>query len=172
MKTDNDDIVLVDAKNETEKPEEKKTDINDDFFSKYSRIDTPLLNPQPTEKESSHPHNEQPINEPEQKERKPRATKKKYFKGQYLSGALFLVMCDMIVPIAISLLNDLFDGKNKVRVLDLQLTPEQKQTLTPIADEAMKELEITSNPLIVLGLVSIGMYGSNFMEAKMGIKNE
>lgn len=91
--------------------------------------------------------------------------------GQFITGALFLLLIDMLVPLLIGLLNDRF-GKTSIDVKKLKLTPEQKRELEPVCDAVVKYINFTANPVILLLISLSGIYGLNFMALKQMAKIE
>lgn len=74
----------------------------------------------------------------------------------YISGAILLVLCDVVFPRGITLV---FGGNAETR-RKMKLTAEEKRELTPLADEAAKELLSGLTPvqqfLIAMGAVYAG----------------
>ena len=82
--------------------------------------------------------------------------------GNIITGALFLLLIDMLVPLLIGLLNDRV-SKNKIDIKQLKLTKEQKNELEPICDAVVKHINFTANPIVILVLSLSGIYGINYM---------
>ena len=82
-----------------------------------------------------------------------------------LTGALFISMIDILVPLLIEVVNNKF-SKEKIKASDLTLTAEQQKRLSPIADELVKRLNLDLHPglLLILGLA--GIYGLNYAAIK------
>lgn len=87
--------------------------------------------------------------------------------GAVIDGALFLMLIDLLVPFLISVLNNKFSDK-KIKDSDLQLTSEQKKKLEPLADRVVQMMSLKANPVVLLTMAMTGIYGLNFMAAKMG----
>lgn len=83
--------------------------------------------------------------------------------GNVISGALVLMLIDLLIPKLLTLANNKFNKKKKIKSKQLQLTTEQRTSLEPIADLAMKQIMLQGNPLTVLTLSLIGIYGLNFL---------
>ncbi len=82
-----------------------------------------------------------------------------------LTGALFISMIDILLPLLIEVVNNKF-SKDKIKASDLTLTAEQQKRLSPIADELVKRLNLDLHPglLLILGLA--GIYGLNYAAIK------
>jgi hypothetical protein len=79
-----------------------------------------------------------------------------------ISGAMFLLLIDIAMPNIIALVNNRF-AKNKITASSMQMTRQQKEELSPLADEVAKQLMLKGNPVTVLIFSLIGIYGINFM---------
>lgn len=86
--------------------------------------------------------------------------------GDLLSGAMFLMLINLMIPAIMAGLNNKF-SKDKMKAGDLALTTSQENKLAPIADRVLKQLNIQANPTLLLFLSIVGIYGTNFMVAKM-----
>lgn len=82
-----------------------------------------------------------------------------------ISGALLVLMIDLIIPNIIVFANNKIT-KEKIKAKDLQLTNAQKNELQPVADEVAKTIALQANPLIVLVVTLLGIYGVNLMALK------
>ena len=88
------------------------------------------------------------------------------FKGSnIMSGIMLLVLVDSILPLAISFINNKY-SKRKVKSTSLKMTKTQKNELQPIADEVVKLLNVEANPIFMLSISMIGIYGLNLAEAR------
>lgn len=87
--------------------------------------------------------------------------------GELLTGALFITLVDLIMPILMVGLNNRF-SKQKIKVKDLQLTAAQQKELAPIADRVVKQINIEANPTMLLICSMLGIYGANFAVQKFG----
>ena len=86
-----------------------------------------------------------------------------------ITGALMMMLIDLALPQLIAFANNKLNKKGKkIQATALQMTPEQRKELEPVADQVAKEMMIQANPLTVLIISMIGIYGINFMM----IKNE
>jgi|GEM_PF-1976715 hypothetical protein len=81
---------------------------------------------------------------------------------QLLSGAMFLLLIDLIIPNLLVFLNNK-SSKKKMKATALQLTNEQKRELAPLADEVAKQVAMKGNPLTIFIVSLLGIYGLNFM---------
>lgn len=82
-----------------------------------------------------------------------------------LTGALFLMLLDMFIPFIIAMVNNRF-SKQKIDVKLLQLHPDQRKALEPIADKVIEQVKLKGNPLIIFVVSYLGMMAMNFMLAK------
>jgi hypothetical protein len=82
-----------------------------------------------------------------------------------ISGALLLLMIDLLIPNIIAFGNNKL-SKEKIKASDLQLDNKQKKELEPIADEIAKTIALQGNPLTVLIVTLLGIYGINLMALK------
>lgn len=86
--------------------------------------------------------------------------------GDIISGALFMTMIDLLLPMAFVTANNYF-SKVKIKPDDLELTAKQKSELEPIAEKVAAQVRLTANPTVVLIFTLAGIYGMNFMKAKI-----
>lgn len=103
--------------------------------------------------------------------RKPRVGYKKQqeqtsLSGEILTGALFITMIDLCLPMIITGLNNRF-SKQKMKASDLSLTAKQKSELAPIADKVVKQFDFNANPNALLLFSILGIYGANFAMVKL-----
>jgi hypothetical protein len=110
-----------------------------------------------------------------QNEKSKRGRKSKQAEAQQIepapviTGALMMMLIDLALPHLLAFANNKLNKKGKkIKASDLQMTPEQRKELEPVADQVAKEMMIQANPLTVLIISMIGIYGINFMM----IKNE
>lgn len=85
--------------------------------------------------------------------------------GELISGILFLTLVDQLFPAFIAFLNNQFSDK-KIKSHQMQLTAKQKGELAPVCDELIKQWEITANPLLILSISLLGIYGMNYANLK------
>ncbi len=86
-------------------------------------------------------------------------------ESSIISGALLILMIDLVIPNIMVFVNNKVTGE-KLKVKDLQLTRSQQSELQPIADEVAKNIALRGNPLTVLIVTLIGIYGINLMALK------
>jgi len=101
--------------------------------------------------------------EPEIKDRKKR--NKKMLNSSIISGALFLLFIDLVIPNLISLVNNKV-SKKKITAELLKLSNDQRKELEPLADEVARLINLQGNPAMVLSLSLAAIYLSNFMLLK------
>lgn len=87
-----------------------------------------------------------------------------------ISGALLITLIDLLIPLAITAVNNLATDK-KVKPEMLQMTQKQKDTLAPVCDQVAQYINLTGNPVIILTVSLIGIYGMNFLMIKQSIPN-
>ncbi len=92
--------------------------------------------------------------------------KKLVISGEIITGLLFITLLDLVLPMAMTSVNNALTGE-KMSQTDLKLTQTQKNELEPIADEVMKELQLKADPIFILIVSFISIYGMKFMDAKM-----
>jgi hypothetical protein len=84
-----------------------------------------------------------------------------------ISGALMMMLIDLALPQLICFANNKLNKKGKkIQASALQMTPEQRKELEPVAEQVAKEMMLQANPLTVLIISMIGIYGINFMMLK------
>lgn len=111
---------------------------------------------------------------PKKGQRKPNAGKTIKKKGSYgtssvsgelISGILFITIIDQLLPAFIAFANNKVSN-DKVKASDMQLSAKQKNELSPICDDIIRQWEISANPALILGLSLVGIYGMNFLALK------
>lgn len=85
-----------------------------------------------------------------------------------ISGSLLITLIDLLIPLAITALNNTFSDK-KIKPEMLQMQKSQKDTLAPVCDQVAQHINLTGNPVIILIVSLIGIYGMNFLMIKQGI---
>lgn len=88
--------------------------------------------------------------------------------GMLISGALFLMLVNLCLPLGFSVINNFFN-KDKLNPEHLKLTKEQIKELDPVCDAAMKQASVTGNPVLLLVLGICTAMGLNYMVWKMGV---
>lgn len=157
-------INLVDTPPAKENHEES---IND-FLSGYDKA--PIIEQIKTS-ESETPKNE--IKTPEKFKVTAGEMEAGSISGAVLEGALILTLIDMIIPTAIVYAHKRFskDG-TKLSLSKLRLTKGQKNELTPVFDKVLKSLNVEGNPLHLLILSMLAMYGMNYLIMKQDLDYE
>lgn len=90
--------------------------------------------------------------------------------NDYINGAMFLLVIDMLFPSLIAFANNRFDDKNKIKASELQLTKQQKLDIEPLADRVAEHLLQNMNPITLFTITMSTIYGSNFMLLKANKK--
>lgn len=83
-----------------------------------------------------------------------------------ISGALFITMMDILLPLLIATVNNWRKNSVKIDSADMKLTPSQKAELAPIGDGVVREYKINANPGALLLIAGVGMYSMAFLTAK------
>ena len=86
-----------------------------------------------------------------------------------ITGAMLIMLIDMLIPLLITAINDKV-SKQKIQAEQLQLTSNQKKELAPICDDVAKHLNLSANPMVLLTVSLVGIYGINFMVIKQQSK--
>ncbi len=92
-------------------------------------------------------------------------TQQATLSGEILTGALFITLIDLCLPMIIAGLNNRF-SKQKIKASDLYLSAKQKSELAPIADKVVKQFDFNANPNALLIISMLGIYGANFAMLK------
>ena len=133
----------------------------DDFLSEYQNEATV------TEAPSMDTGNDEPV-KPKRGRRKKQD--KMFISGEVISGAMFITLIDLIIPMSIVTLNNTLDKSGrKMKVDELRMKASQRKELEPIAEEVMRELEVKANPIVIMIVSLISIYGLNFMNIKYSL---
>jgi hypothetical protein len=110
-----------------------------------------------------------PLNDEENSEIEDKKTRKKREKkvinSSIISGALFLLFIDLVIPNLISTINNRV-SRSKIGAEMLKLTTDQRKELEPLAEEVARLINIKGNPVMILSLSLGAIYLSNFMVLK------
>jgi hypothetical protein len=85
--------------------------------------------------------------------------------GDIIDGAMFLMLIDLLIPFIIAMANNRF-SESKIKASDLQLENDQIKKLTPLCDKVVSYLKLRGNPLVMLIIALVGMYGVKFAAIK------
>lgn len=181
---------IVDFGKKSDKPQEASVDEIASFLSDYKEpLKVEGITPQPAPVNATFT---QPQNEPWKGD--PRYYQRGAKKGQLrptplqariqtptvpaniqgnaiISGALLISLIDLLLPLAISALNNIASDQ-KIKPELLQMTAKQKDTLAPVCDQVSQYINLTGNPLIILTVSLVGIYGMNFLMIKQSLPNE
>jgi hypothetical protein len=83
-----------------------------------------------------------------------------------LSGALLLMLIDIALPNIMCMVNNKM-SKKKVNPKALQMSKSQMDELSPIADKVTEQLLLKGNPVSVLIISLISIYGLNLIQEKV-----
>jgi hypothetical protein len=87
--------------------------------------------------------------------------------SNYVSGYLFLICLDVVLPEMLIYIFGMYDKKFKeINAKDLQLTEDEKKIIEPLADEVVKELFGTMSPVSQFIFTMSFMYGGKLMVAR------
>lgn len=78
-----------------------------------------------------------------------------------ISGAMFITLIDLLIPLTIAGLNNLFNKKVKLEADKLKMTQSQRNDLSQIGEAVVKELKINAPHWVLLLLALFGIYGFN-----------
>jgi hypothetical protein len=82
-----------------------------------------------------------------------------------ITGSLLIILVDLLIPNLMSFANNKF-SKKKIKPSDLMLSNEQKKELEPFADAAAQQMMMKGNPVYMLIICLLGMYGVKLMALK------
>lgn len=146
---------------------EKPTSIEDinSILSGYKNVTKEETQPQPQQPQEFYKTGKK-AGQP----KKPRVTvtptqQQATLSGEILTGALFITLVDLCLPMIIAGLNNRF-SKFKIKASDLYLSAKQKSELAPIADKVVKQFDFNANPNALLVISMLGIYGANFAMLK------
>lgn len=80
--------------------------------------------------------------------------------GTLITGALFIMLIDLVMPALIAFINNQ-TTKVQIKASTLGLDDKQKKDFEKLADEAVKQLNIQANPMILLSISMGGIYMMN-----------
>jgi len=80
--------------------------------------------------------------------------------GTLITGALFIMLIDLVMPALIAFINNQ-TTKVQIKASMLGLDDKQKKDFEKLADEAVKQLNIQANPMILLSISMGGIYMMN-----------
>lgn len=83
-----------------------------------------------------------------------------------ITGGLLILLIDLALPNIIAFANNKFSKTKKIKASELQLTEEERKQLEPLAEQVAKEMSMKANPLTVLIVSLVGMYGMKLMMQK------
>jgi len=86
--------------------------------------------------------------------------------GDFISGALFLTIINLLLPMLFSIANNMV-SKKKVAYEDLQIDEKALKQLEQLSEKALRHVKIEANPVAVLLFTMLGLYAMQFMTVKM-----
>lgn len=92
-----------------------------------------------------------------------------------LTGGIFIVLIDMIFPLILETVHNIYLRKKGAPKMDarlLQMSADQRKQITPIADELVKCWNIEAHPAVLLLFAFAGVYGMNYIQARDVIVKE
>jgi hypothetical protein len=82
-----------------------------------------------------------------------------------ISGGLLILLIDLALPNIMCFVNNKV-SKQKIKASSLQLTEDERKQLEPLADQVAREMAVKANPLTVLIISLVSMYGMKLMTQK------
>jgi hypothetical protein len=82
-----------------------------------------------------------------------------------ITGGLLMLLIDLALPNVIALINNKV-SKSKITASTLQLSEDERKQLEPLADQVAREMSVKANPLTVLIISLVGLYGMKLMQQK------
>lgn len=91
--------------------------------------------------------------------------------GKFITGGLFLICIDALLPSAIIKVMSIFDKDLKtIKTKEIKLSSEQIEDLEPLANEAVKGMVMTMSPMSAFMTALMMIYAGNTMSAVMDRK--
>ena len=91
--------------------------------------------------------------------------------GTLISGAMFILLVDMLIPMLLTFANNSL-SKKVINVEDIQMSSQQKKDLEPIGNEVVKYLTLRANPIWLMLIATTGIYGINLLAARAKTKSK
>lgn len=94
---------------------------------------------------------------------------------QVISGALFLTVINLLIPMAFALINNLVVKGDKAKIIDwemLQIDSKATKDMEVLADKALKHIKIDANPVGIFLFALLGLYGMQFMTVKLLVDSQ
>jgi hypothetical protein len=82
-----------------------------------------------------------------------------------ISGALLVMLIDIALPNLMAIINNKV-SKKKIKASSLQLSEDERKQLEPLANQVAQEMSVKANPLTVLIISLVSMYGMKLMTQK------
>lgn len=79
-----------------------------------------------------------------------------------ITGAMFITLIDLLFPLCIAGLNNLFN-KVKIDPEKMKMSTAQKNDLTPHGDAVARELKLSGSPTVLMLIALTGVYGFQYM---------
>lgn len=85
----------------------------------------------------------------------------------FITGAIFITLVDLLLPLAITGIYNWINSKKKDGVLldyeKMKMTPSQRSDLAPVGDAVVRELKLNGSPTLLFLLGLVGVYFMNFI---------
>lgn len=82
-------------------------------------------------------------------------------QSKLITGKMFMLFINFVMPFIIGGLHNMLSKQIKVDVTKLKLSDEQNKELEPVAEEVVKYLNITMNPVLMFGVMYGGCISMN-----------
>jgi hypothetical protein len=89
--------------------------------------------------------------------------------GSIIDAGLFLTGINLIFPLMIVFCNNYFSD-DKIDPKQLKLKDEQIKDLKQVCQDALKQVNLTGNPIVILLVLLCSAFAVNFMAIKMDIE--
>lgn len=94
----------------------------------------------------------------------------------FITGAIFITLVDLLLPLVITGLYNFMNRKNKDGVQlnyeTMKMTPSQRNDLAPVGDAVVRELKLNGSPTLLFLLGLAGVYFMNFILNKSKAEKE
>lgn len=78
-----------------------------------------------------------------------------------ISGAMFITLIDLLIPLSIAGLNNLFNKDTKLEADKLKMTQSQRNDLSMVGEAVVRELKINAPHWVLMLIALFGIYGFN-----------
>lgn len=89
-----------------------------------------------------------------------------------ITGAMFITLIDLLIPMSIAGLNNMFNKSVQLDSDQLRMTDRQKNDLSAIGDAVVRELKINAPHWVLMLIALFGIYGFNAVLLIKKTKND